>query len=168
MSSTYSQIYIQVVMAVQNRKALIDADWEERLFQYITGIIKQKGQKLIAINGMPDHVHIFIGLKPNCCLSDLMREVKKSSNAFINENKLSGYKFSWQEGFGAFSYSHSQIDNVVKYILNQKKHHKRKSFRDEYYEFLKNFNVAYEDKYLFEWIAEEKVVFYGEQMPKVS
>ncbi|HRD39917.1 MAG TPA: hypothetical protein PLC65_14910, partial [Bacteroidia bacterium] len=88
--------------------------------------------------------------------------------AFINENKLSRFKFSWQEGYGAFSYSHSQIDNVVKYILNQKQHHKRKSFRDEYYEFLKNFNVAYEDKYLFEWIAEEQVVFYGEQIPKVS
>ena len=155
MSGTYSQIYIQVVMAVQNRNALISSEWEERLYQYITGIVRQKGQKLIAINGMPDHVHVFIGLKPNCCLSDLMREVKKASNIFINENKLSKYKFNWQEGYGAFSYSHSQIDNVVKYILNQKQHHKKQSFREEYVAFLKHFNVSYEDKYLFNWIESE-------------
>lgn len=158
MSGTYSQIYIQVVIAVQNRNALIHASWEERLYQYLTGIIKQKGQKLIAINGMPDHIHIFVGMKPNCCLIDFMREVKKASNVFINENKLSRFKFSWQEGYGAFSYSHSQIDNVVKYILNQKYHHQKQSFRVEYHNFLKNFNIEYEEKYLFDWVDEEPIV----------
>lgn len=158
MSGTYSQIYIQVVMAVQNRSALISVAWEERLYQYITGIIRQKGQKLIAINGMPDHIHIFIGIKPACCLSNLVREIKKASNVFINENKLSEFKFNWQEGYGAFSYSHSQIDNVVKYILNQKQHHKKQSFKEEYHEFLKNFNIEYEDKYLFDWITTEPIV----------
>lgn len=104
MASTYSQIYIQIVFAVKHREALISYDWEERLYQYITGIVQNKGQKMIAINGMPDHIHLFIGMKPSCCLSDLVREIKKSSNDFINENKLSKYKFNWQEGFGAFSY----------------------------------------------------------------
>lgn len=144
-------------MAVQNRNALIHAAWEERLYQYITGIIKQKGQKMIAINGMPDHIHIFIGMKPNCCLSDLMREVKKASNVFINENKLSKFKFSWQEGYGAFSYSHSQIDNVAKYIFNQKQHHKKQSFKAEYHEFLKNFNIEYDERYFFDWIELEPI-----------
>jgi hypothetical protein len=97
-------------------------------------------------------------MKPNCCLSDLMREVKKASNVFINENKLSRFKFSWQEGYGAFSYSHSQIDNVVKYILSQKQHHKKQSFKEEYHKFLKDFNIEYEDKYLFDWIDTEPIV----------
>lgn len=126
--STYSQIYIQVVFAVKNRAALIDSIWEEKLYQYITGIIQNKEQKMLAINGMPDHIHFFTGIKPSCCLSDLVREIKKSSNEMINENKLSKFKFSWQEGYGAFSYSHSQINNVVKYIMNQKEQHK-KSFK---------------------------------------
>ena len=120
MSGTFSQIYIQVVFAVKHRNALIQAEWEERLYQYITGIVRNKGQKMLAINGMPNHIHFFIGMKPNCCLSDLVREVKKSSNDFIKENKLSGQSFNWQEGYGAFSYSHSQIDTVVQYIANQK------------------------------------------------
>ena len=149
--STYSQIYIQVVFAVKNRNALIDFSWEERLYQYITGIIHNKGQKLIAINGMPDHIHIFIGLKPSCCLSDLVREVKKSSNIFINENKLSIDTFNWQEGYGAFSYSHSHVDSVYKYIMNQKEHHKKITFKDEYIDFLEKFAVEYDQKYLFEW-----------------
>ncbi|MGE5354788.1 MAG: IS200/IS605 family transposase [Deltaproteobacteria bacterium] len=150
--STYSQIYIQVVFAVKNRDALIASAWEERLYQYITGIVQNKGQKLIAINGMPDHIHFFIGMKPNCCLSDLVREVKKSSNNMINENKLSKFKFSWQEGYGAFSYSHSQIDNVAKYVMNQKEHHKKVSFREEYVDFLKKFEIEYDEKYVFERI----------------
>lgn len=149
--STYSQIYIQVVFAVKNRNALIDVSWEERLYQYITGIIHNKGQKLIAINGMPDHIHIFIGLKPSCCLSDLVREVKKSSNIFINENKLSIDTFNWQEGYGAFSYSHSHVDNVYKYVMNQKEHHKRVTFKDEYIDFLEKFEVEFNQEYLFEW-----------------
>ena len=152
MASTYSQIYIQIVFAVQHREALISYDWEERLYQYITGIVQNKGQKMIAINGMPDHIHLFIGIKPSCCLSDLVREIKKSSNDFIKENKLSKYKFNWQEGFGAFSYSHSHIDNVYKYIMNQKEHHKKTSFKDEYLDFLNKFQVEFDDKYIFQWI----------------
>ena len=123
--STFSQIYIQVVFAVKNRDALIATSWEERLYQYVTGIVQNKGQKVLAINGMPDHIHFFIGMKPSCCLSDLVREVKKASNEMINESKLSKFKFNWQEGYGAFSYSHSHIDNVVKYVMNQKEHHKK-------------------------------------------
>lgn len=101
---------------------------------------------------MPDHIHIFIGMKPSCCLSDLVREVKKSSNDFINENKLSKFKFSWQEGYGAFSYSHSQIDAVAKYILNQKEHHRKITFKEEYVDFLKKFEIEYDEKYLFNWM----------------
>jgi REP element-mobilizing transposase RayT len=152
MSSTYSQLYIQIVFAVKNRAALIDANWEERLYQYITGIVQNKGQKMIAINGMPDHIHLFIGMKPSCCLSDLVREIKKSSNEFVNENKLAKGKFNWQEGFGAFSYSHSHIDNVYKYIMNQKQHHKKTTFMGEYIGFLKKFEIQYDEKYLFDWI----------------
>ena len=152
MANSYSQIYIQVVFAVKNRESLIMSDWEERLYQYITGIIQNKGQKLLAINGMPDHVHIFLGMKPDCCLSDLIREVKKASNEWINENKLTPGKFYWQEGFGAFSYSHSQIDTVIKYVLNQKEHHKKKTFKEEYMDFLKKYEIKYNEKYLFEWL----------------
>jgi len=152
MADTYSQIYIQIVFAVKNRNALISLSWEEKLFQYITGIIKNKGQKLIAINGVSDHIHIFIGLKPNCCLSDLVREVKKASTVFINDNKLSKYKFNWQAGFGAFSYSKSHIGAVYNYVMNQKTHHKKKSFKEEYLKFLKEYEIPYEEKYLFDWI----------------
>ena len=152
MAGTFSQIYIQVVFAVKGRESLIQKEWEERLYQYITGVIRAKEQKLIAINGMPDHIHIFIGMKPSCCLSDLVREVKKSSNDFINENKLSKFKFSWQEGYGAFSYSHSQIDAVAKYILNQKEHHRKITFKEEYVDFLKKFEIEYDEKYLFNWM----------------
>jgi REP element-mobilizing transposase RayT len=152
MPGTFSQIYIQVVFAVKGRESLIHKEWEERLYQYITGIVRTKEQKLIAINGMPDHIHVFIGMKPSCCLSDLVREIKKSSNDFINENNLSRFRFSWQEGYGAFSYSHSQIDAVAKYILNQKEHHKKVTFKEEYVDFLKKFEIEHDEKYLFNWI----------------
>lgn len=152
MADTYSQIYIQIVFSVRNRKALIHESWETELYKYITGIIQNKGQKLIAINGMPDHIHIFIGMKPNCCLSDLVREIKKSSNSFINEKQFTQIPFYWQEGFGAFSYSFSHIDNVVNYILKQKSHHKTKSFKEEYLEFLNKFDIEYNEEYLFDWL----------------
>lgn len=152
MANSYSQIYIQVVFAVKHRDAVIKAEWEERLFQYITGIVQNKGQKMLAIGGMPDHIHLFIGHKPDCCLSDLVREIKKASNEFINQNKLTPTKFHWQEGFGAFSYSRSQIDSVINYVLNQKEHHKKKTFKDEYLMFLKNYEVEYNEKYLFDWL----------------
>lgn len=150
--STYSQIYIQIVFAVKNRQALISNDWEEELYKYITGIVTNKGQKLLAINGVADHIHILIGMKPTCCLSDLVREIKKASNVFIKEKEFTTHKFEWQAGYGAFSYSHSALDNVIKYVNNQKEHHKKKSFREEYKEFLVKFKVEHEDKYLFDWI----------------
>ena len=152
MANTFSQIYIQIVFAVQHRNALIENSWEEKLYQYITGIVQNKDQKMIAINGMPDHIHIFIGLKPTCCISDLVREIKKSSTNFINENSYSKANFNWQEGYGAFSYSHSHIDAVYKYVMNQKKRHKKQTFKEEYIEILDKFNVVYEPDYLFEWI----------------
>lgn len=150
--STYSQIYIQVVFAVKGRESLISTSWEDELYKYTTGIITNKGQKLLAINGMPDHIHILISMKPSCCLSDLVREIKKSTNEFIKEKKFTRLNFQWQEGYGAFSYSHSALDNVIAYIGNQKEHHKKKSFKEEYIEFLNKFKIEYKDEYLFEWI----------------
>lgn len=154
MPGTFSQIYIQVVFAVQNREYMIQSSWEEELYKYISGIVKNKEQKMLAIHGMPDHIHFLIGMKPSCCLSDLVREVKKSSTEFIKEKKFSKFKFNWQEGYGAFSYSHSQIDSVVKYIMNQKAHHKKHTFREEYLDFLKKFEIEFKDEYLFKWIED--------------
>jgi putative transposase len=151
MPGTFSQIYIQVVFAVKGRDAIIHKTWEEELYKYISGIVKNKEQKMLAINGMPDHIHFLIGMKPSCCLSDLVREVKKSSNEFIKEKKFTKLKFQWQEGYGAFSYSHSNLDNVIKYIMNQKEHHKKKTFKEEYLEFLQKFEIEFKDEYLFDW-----------------
>ncbi len=151
MPGSYSQIYIQIIFAVKGRQSLINESWEEDLYKYITGIVENKNQKILAINGMPDHIHILIGMKPSCCLSDLIREIKKSSNVFINERSFSKYKFSWQEGFGAFSYNQSALEAVIKYINNQKAHHMKKSFKSEYIEFLSKFNIDFKDEYLFEW-----------------
>lgn len=152
MASTFSQIYIQVVFAVKGRDSLIQKDWEEELYKYISGIVRNKEQKLLAINGMSDHIHFLIGMKPSCCLSDLVREIKKSSNEFVKEKRFSKAKFQWQEGFGAFSYGHAALNNVIGYINNQKEHHKKQSFRDEYIGFLKAFQIEYKDEYLFEWM----------------
>ena len=156
MANTYTQIYIHIVFAVQGRRNVIGKDRKEELHKYITGIIRNKQQKLIAINSMPDHVHIFIGMKPNIALSDLVRDMKNNSSAFINEKKWGKGKFRWQEGFGAFSYAHSQINAVVKYIQDQEKHHARRSFKDEYLEMLRRFNVEYDERYLFVWIEDER------------
>lgn len=152
MAGTFSQIYIQVVFAVKGRESLIQSKWEEDLYKYISGIVRNKEQKMLAINGMPDHIHFLIGMKPSCCLSDLVREIKKSSNDFINENKFSRYKFQWQEGYGAFSYSHSALDNVIAYINNQKEHHRKQTFREEYKDFLIQFHIEHKDEYLYDWI----------------
>ncbi|OAQ39262.1 transposase [Pedobacter psychrophilus] len=149
---TFSQIYVQIIFAVKGRNSLIKAEWENELYKYITGIIRNKDQKLLAINGMPDHIHILIGMRPNCCLSDLVREIKKSSNEFIKEKKFIKDVFAWQTGYGAFSYSHSSLNNVINYINNQKDHHKKKLFKEEYREFLNKFAIEYKDEYLFEWI----------------
>ena len=154
MADTFTQIYIQVVFAVQNRNALIHENWDEELYKYISGIVQNKGQKMLAINGTSNHIHFFIGMKPTCCLSDLVREVKKSSDEMIKEKRLTPNKFRWQEGFGAFSYSHSQLGNVIRYIENQKEHHKKKTFKEEYLAFLKAFEIEFKDEYLFQWIDD--------------
>lgn len=152
MSGSFSQIYIQIVFAVKGRQSMIRESWEQELYKYISGIITNKGQKPLAINGMPDHIHILIGMKPSCCLSDLIREIKKSSNEFINEKKFVQGRFYWQEGYGAFSYGHSALDNVIAYVKNQKLHHRKKTFREEYEEFLNKYQIQYQDEYLFDWI----------------
>ncbi len=154
MADTYSQIYIQVVFAVQNRKALIQPLWEEELNKYITGIVQNRGQKMLAINGTSNHIHFLIGMKPACCLSDLVREIKKSSDAFIKENLFSKFHFRWQQGFGAFSYGQSQLSDVIRYIENQKEHHRKKSFQEEYLAFLKAFDIEFKTEYLFEWLDD--------------
>ncbi len=152
MANTYSQIYIQVVFAVQGRQNLLQKEWRADVFKYMAGIIKNKGQKPIIVNGVDDHVHTFIGLKPAMPLSDLIRDVKNNSTNFINQNHWVKGKFSWQEGYGAFSYSHSQIENVYNYILNQETHHAKQTFKDEYLELLKKFDVEYDEKFVFEWV----------------
>lgn len=151
MSGTFSQLYIQVVFAVKGRENLIADKWAKELHKYIAGIIKGKGQKPIIVNGMPDHIHAFIGLRPVMTISDLVRDIKNNSSKFINEQKLVRGKFAWQEGYGAFSYSHSHIDKVYNYILNQEERHQKQSFKEEYVDFLKHFNITYDEKYLFEW-----------------
>jgi REP element-mobilizing transposase RayT len=152
MAGTFSQIYIQVVFAVKGRENLISNKWRDELHKYIAGIIRSKDQKSIIVNGVADHVHCFIGLKPSIALSDLVRDIKNNSSKFVNENSFVKGKFQWQEGYGAFSYSRSQIDQVYNYILNQEEHHKRKTFKEEYLEFLKQFQIDYKPEYLFEWI----------------
>ncbi|MCX6291769.1 MAG: IS200/IS605 family transposase [Bacteroidetes bacterium] len=154
MAGTFSQIYIQIIFAVKGRENLISKTWKEELNKYIAGIIKGKGQKPIIVNGMPDHLHVFVGLRPVMPVSDLVRDIKNNSSKFINDKKFVKGKFSWQEGYSIFSYSHSQIDSFYKYFLNQEKHHKKKSFREEYLDFLKKFEVEYNEKYLFDWITE--------------
>ena len=151
MADTFTRIYIQIIFAVKGRDNLISSSWENELFKYITGIIQNKGQKILMINGIPDHIHFLIGMKPTCCLSDLVREIKKSSDTFIKDKRFTKFNFQWQEGFGAFSYSHSILGNVIGYINNQKEHHKKKTFREEYESLLNEFYVDYKPEYLFDW-----------------
>lgn len=152
MPGTFSQLYIQVVFAVKGRENLIQNEWKDELHKYLAGIIKGKEQKPIIVNGMPDYIHAFIGLRPAMAISDLVRDIKNNSSNFINDKKFVKGKFLWQEGYGAFSYSHSHIENVYNYILNQQKHHQKKTFHEEYVDFLKKFNIEHDEKYLFEWM----------------
>ena len=152
MAGTFSQVYIQVVFAVKGRENLISNEWKEELHKYISGIITAKGQKAIIVNGVSDHIHCFIGLKPSIAISDLVRDIKNNSTNFINDRKFIKGKFRWQEGFGVFSYSQSQIKDVYNYILNQEEHHRKKTFNDEYIEFLNDNQVDYKPEYLFDWI----------------
>ena len=152
MPGTYSQIYIQVVFAVKGRKNLLQKEWRNTVFKYMSGIISAKGHKAIIVNGVEDHVHVFIGLKPVMALSDLVRDIKNNSTNFINDNSFLKQKFQWQEGYGAFSYSKSAVRNVYKYIENQEEHHRKKSFKEEYVGLLEEFEIEFEHRYLFEWI----------------
>ncbi len=152
MANTFSQIYIQTVFAVSNRQSLIKPEFKEDIYKYVTGIVKNQGQKLIAINGVADHVHLLIGLRPAMALADLVREIKADSTNFINKKKWIRGRFSWQEGYGAFSYGHSQLDTIIRYIQNQEQHHKRSSFKNEYLTLLRRFDIAFEEKYVFEFI----------------
>ncbi len=150
MANTYTQLYFHIVFAVKGRTNLISIKWKEELYKYITGIITNKNQKLIAINGMPDHIHLLTGMKPDGCLSDLVRDIKANSSKFINEKKWVVGKFEWQQGFGAFTLGHSQLDVIGSYIKNQQQHHKTKSFREEYIEFLKRYEIDYKTEYIFD------------------
>jgi REP element-mobilizing transposase RayT len=152
MANTYTQLYVQIVFTVKGRQNLISKENREELHKYITGLITNRNQKLLAIFAMPDHIHLLIGLKPNISISDLVRDIKAGSSKFITDSKWINGKFSWQEGFGAFSYSKSQVHNVVKYILNQEQHHRKKTFKEEYLDFLNKFEIEYNEKYLFDWI----------------
>jgi putative transposase len=149
MANTYTQIYVQIVFAVQGRQSLIRPQHNDELQKYMTGIISGQGQKLIAIDNMPDHFHILVGQTPSVALSDLVRGLKAGSSGFINDRRWVLGRFSWQEGFGAFSYAHSQLDAVIRYIQNQQKHHRHKTFQEEYLELLKRFNVPHDERYTF-------------------
>lgn len=149
MPNTYTQLYIHCVFAVKYRAAVIKPEWEDRLHKYITGIIQNNGHKLLAINSVPDHLHLLVGLNPKQSISEMMRLVKGDSSEFINKEDLTKRKFQWQEGFGAFSNSRSQIDSVIKYILNQKEHHRKKTFREEYVGMLKDYEIDFDEKYIF-------------------
>ncbi len=151
MANTFSQIYIQTVFAVSSRLSLIKPAFQEELYKYIAGIVRNQGQKLIAINGMPDHIHILFGLRPSMALADLVQEIKVDSTNFINKNKFVRGRFNWQEGYGAFSYGHSQLNTIIRYIQNQQKHHDRRSFQNEYMSFLRKFDIAFDEKYVFEF-----------------
>jgi REP element-mobilizing transposase RayT len=149
MANTYSQIYIQIVFAVEGRQNLIDPSHNDELQKYITGIVTKQRHKLIAINNVPDHVHLLIGQRPDAALSDLVGDIKSGSTNFINRLRWVKGRFNWQEGFGAFSYSRSQSDTVIRYVQNQQKHHQRLSFRDEYLKLLEKFEVPYDGRYVF-------------------
>lgn len=149
MANTYTQIHVQAIFVVGTRVALIHTDWKDELYKYITGIVQANNHKLLAINGMPDHLHVFFGMRPTQSLSDLMQDIKGSSSKWINDKKFVKGKFEWQEGYGAFSYSKSQVNDVIAYIQNQDKHHQKLSFIEEYKDFLKKFEVDYDDRYTF-------------------
>jgi len=154
MANTYTQIYIHAVFAVEGRQNLIKSEHNDELQKYIAGIVSGQKQKLIAINNMPDHLHLLIGLRPDAALSDLMRDIKAGSSKFINEQHWVAGKFSWQEGFGAFSHSRSQLGTVIRYLENKQRHHARRSFRDEYVELLEKYGVEYDQRYIFKFGEE--------------
>jgi REP element-mobilizing transposase RayT len=156
MANTYTQFYAHLVFAVKNRNSLIKRQWKDDLEKYITGIVQNHKHKMLAIGSMPDHIHIFIGYNVNHLIPDLVEEIKTSTNEWIKKNNLSRFRFEWQKGYGAFSHSRSQIDTVVKYVLNQEKHHKKTDFRTEYLEILRKNDIQFNDDYLFEFFDDVK------------
>jgi putative transposase len=154
MANTYTQILIQIVFAVQGRRSLISEEIREPLEKYMCGIVSGKKSKPLAVYCNPDHTHILIGLNPSVSISDMARDIKSDSTKWMKENRMVSGNFSWQLGYGAFSHSRSQLDTVVKYILNQPIHHRKTSFKEEYMDLLKQFDIEFEDHYLFEWIED--------------
>jgi REP element-mobilizing transposase RayT len=150
MANTYSQLYAHLVFAVKGRQSLIHNEWKETLYKYIAGIIRNQKGKLMIINGMADHIHLLVGIKPDHCISDLVRDIKSHSSKFINEQGFVKGRFDWQEGFGAFSVSQSQVPKLIGYIQNQETHHKKRSFHTEYLSFLKAYEIDFKSEYLFE------------------
>jgi putative transposase len=149
MANTYTQIHLQVVFTVQNRECVIGSRWKNELYRYITGIIQNNGHKVLAINGMPDHIHILFGMRPTQSLSNLMQDIKGDSSKWINQKGVIKGHFSWQEGYGGFSYSKSHLDTVIDYIKNQEEHHHKKTFIEEYHEFLQKFEIDYDERFVF-------------------
>ena len=149
MANTYTQLYLHFVFSIKYREAVIHKNWKDELYKYITGIIQNNDHKLICINGMPDHIHILVGMKPTQSISDLLKDIKANSSKWINEKGFVKGKFEWQEGYGAFSYGRSQLNDVIKYIENQEEHHKRKSFKEEYIDFLEKFEITYNERFIF-------------------
>jgi len=149
MANTYTQLHVQTIFAVQDRLNQISPKWEEELYKYISAIVQNHNHKMLQINGMPDHLHLLIGMRPSQSLSDLIKQVKQSSSTWVNQRKLAVSKFTWQEGFSAFSYSKRDLPQVINYIRNQKEHHKKKTFREEYMALLKKYEIEYDEKYLF-------------------
>ncbi len=152
MPNTFSQIYLQFVFAVKGRQSLISKQHKEELHKYLTSLVQARKAKMLAVHCMPDHTHLFVGFKPSVLISDFVKQIKVESNEFINSKKWTNDTFNWQEGYGVFSYGHSQIDVVCKYVMNQETHHRRKTFKEEYHTFLEKFAVSYEEKYLFDFI----------------
>ena len=154
MANTYTQCYFHLVFAVKNRDALIRKEWKDELEMYITGIVQNHRHKMLAIGSMPDHIHILLGYNVNHLIPDLVEEIKTSSNSFIKGKRYSKFKFEWQKGYGAFTNSHSQLNPVIKYILSQAEHHRKKPFKEEYFEILKKNDIEYKDEYLFEFFSD--------------
>jgi putative transposase len=152
MPNTFSQIYLQFVFAVKGRQSLVPKEHKEELHKYVTSLAQARKAKMLAVNCMPDHTHMFVGLQPSVLISDFVKQIKVESNEFIAGKKWVKNGFSWQEGYGVFSYGQSQIDAVCKYVLNQEFHHEKKTFRQQYIQFLQKFNVPYEEQYLVDWI----------------
>ncbi len=151
MPNTYSKLHAQIIFAVKGRSNFIQNDWRDEVYKYMSGIVDGKSQKLYSIGGMPDHIHLLIGYQPSISISDLVRDIKSNSSAFVNRKKVVDNKFQWQSGFGAFSYGQSQVSDVIRYIDNQQEHHKHRTFKEEYIQFLTNFKIEYNSDYLFEF-----------------